>query len=323
LALSLNAQRAKLAVRKVLVTGGAGFIGSHTVEALLAQGVSVRVLDDLSAGRRNNLPADHPNLGFVHGDIRDATAVDAAMLGISHCLHLAAQVSVTRSMEDPRASAERNILGFVTVLEAACKAKIRRFVYASSAAVYGDPTALPIPEDAKTAPLSPYGLEKLINEWYANLYRRVHNTSVLGLRYFNVFGPRQNPRSPYAGVIALFAERILAGQSLKIFGDGGQTRDFIFVRDVARANIAALRANVCGVCNVASGHSVSLLELIDVLGALSGAQSVKKFLPPRTGDIQHSVADTSRMRNLLGITPQTQIDEGLAALLTDGSFSRP
>jgi UDP-glucose 4-epimerase len=322
LALSLNAQRAKLAVRKVLVTGGAGFIGSHTVEALLAQGVSVRVLDDLSAGRRNNLPADHPNLVFVHGDIRDATAVDTAMLGISHCLHLAAQVSVIRSMEDPRASAERNILGFVTVLEAACKAKIRRFVYASSAAVYGDPTALPMTEDAKTAPLSPYGLEKLINEWYANLYRRVHNTSVLGLRYFNVFGPRQNPRSPYAGVIALFAERIRAGQSLKIFGDGGQTRDFIFVRDVVRANIAALRANACGVCNVATGDSISLLKLIEVLGALSGARPETKFLPPRTGDIQHSVADTSRMRNLLGITPQTQIDEGLAALLTDGSSSR-
>ncbi|MDQ4146757.1 MAG: NAD-dependent epimerase/dehydratase family protein [Pseudomonadota bacterium] len=309
-------------MQKVLVTGGAGFIGSHTVEALLTSGVAVRVLDDLSCGRRENLPSAHPRLEFIEGDIRDVDAVKAAMQDVSHCLHLAAQVSVTRSLEYPRASAERNVLGFVTVLESARAAGVERFVYASSAAVYGDPETLPLTEAAGLKPLSPYGLEKLINERYADLYERVHGLPSMGLRYFNVFGPRQDPTSPYAGVIALFIERVRSGRALRVFGDGLQTRDFIFVGDVARANIAALDAEATGVCNVATGCSMSLLELIEAVGQVYGAQPDIEFLPPRDGDIKQSAADTSRMHKLLGVDARIELLDGLRTLLPDGAFSR-
>jgi UDP-glucose 4-epimerase len=309
-------------MQKVLVTGGAGFIGSHTVEALLTSGVAVRVLDDLSCGRRENLPSAHPRLEFIEGDIRDVDAVKAAMQDVSHCLHLAAQVSVTRSLEYPRASAERNVLGFVTVLESARAAGVERFVYASSAAVYGDPETLPLTEAAGLKPLSPYGLEKLINERYADLYERVHGLPSMGLRYFNVFGPRQDPTSPYAGVIALFIERVRSGRALRVFGNGLQTRDFIFVRDVARANIAALDAQATGVCNVATGCSMSLLELIEAVGQVYGEQPDIEFLPPRDGDIKQSAADTSRMHKLLGVNARIELLDGLRTLLPDGAFSR-
>jgi UDP-glucose 4-epimerase len=302
-------------MHKVLITGGAGFIGSHTVDALLAKGVVVRVLDDLSSGKRDNLPAKHTRLEFVEGDIRAPKDVASAMDGVSHCLHLAAQVSVTSSLADPRASAERNVLGFINVLEAARAARVRRFVYASSAAVYGDPRVLPLSENADTEPLSPYGLEKLIDERYADLYQRVHGVSALGLRYFNVYGPRQDPKSPYTGVIALFAERVSTGRALQVFGDGRQTRDFIFVADVARANIAALEADTSGVCNVATGHSVSLLDLIDVLGSLSDRQSKIENLSPREGDIQRSAADISRLRRDLRLQASVGLRAGLKTLL--------
>jgi UDP-glucose 4-epimerase len=302
-------------MHKVLVTGGAGFIGSHTVDALLAKGVVVRVLDDLSSGKRDNLSAKHTRLEFVEGDIRAPKDVASAMDGVSHCLHLAAQVSVTASLADPHASAERNVLGFINVLEAARAAQVRRFVYASSAAVYGDPRVLPLSENADTEPLSPYGLEKLIDERYADLYQRVHGVSTLGLRYFNVYGPRQDPKSPYAGVIALFAESMSTGRALQVFGDGRQTRDFIFAADVARANIAALEADISGVCNVATGRSVSLLDLIDVLASLSNRQSKIEYLPPREGDIQRSAADISRLRQDLRLQASVGLSEGLKTLL--------
>ncbi len=309
-------------MEKVLVTGGAGFIGSHTVDALLANGVSVRVLDALSSGKRANLPKTHPRLEFVEGDIRDPQAVGAAMGGVSHCLHLAAQVSVTRSLDDPRASAEHNVMGFITVLEAARAAGIKRFVYASSAAVYGDPAVLPLTEDVDLRPRSPYGLEKLIDERYADLYQRVHDLSAMGLRYFNVFGPRQDPKSPYAGVIALFAERIASNRPLPVFGDGRQTRDFIYVGDVARANVAALESERTGVCNVATGHSITLLELIDALARLRGAQPKIEFLPPRDGDIRCSAADASRLHRVLGVRARIRLDEGLWTLLPSGVSGR-
>jgi UDP-glucose 4-epimerase len=261
-------------------------------------------------------------LEFVEGDIRAPQAVASAMDGVSHCLHLAAQVSVTSSLADPRASAERNVLGFINVLEAARAARVRRFVYASSAAVYGDPRVLPLTENADTEPLSPYGLEKLIDERYADLYQRVHGVSPLGLRYFNVYGPRQDPKSPYAGVIALFAERMSAGRALQVFGDGRQTRDFIFVADVARANIAALEADKSGVCNVATGHSVSLLDLIDVLASLCDRQSKIENLPPREGDIQRSAADISRLRRDLWLQATVGLSEGLKTLLLSESAER-
>lgn len=310
-------------MKKVLVTGGAGFIGSHSVDALLAKNIPVRVLDNLSSGRRENLPLEHPLLDLMIGDIRDAAQVRLAMQGCSHCLHLAAQVSVTHSLNDPRGSADINVLGFVTVMEAARAAGVRRFVYASSAAVYGDSLRLPLTEDTFLNPLSPYGLEKLINEHYADLYRRLHELSAFGLRYFNVFGPRQDPKSPYAGVIALFAKRLESAQTLPVFGDGLQTRDFVFVGDVARANVAALENDVAGACNVATGHSVTLLTLIDALAQLRGVRPEIEFLPPRVGDIQRSAAEPSRLHQLLGIRAQTTLEDGLRTMLPDGGVCPP
>ncbi len=230
-------------MKKVLITGGAGFIGSHTADLLMEQGIPVRVLDNLSSGHRHNLPNQHALLEFIEGDITDADAVKKAMNGVSHCLNLAAQVSVVASLEDPEFSARQNIVGYINVLDAARTNGVERLIYASSAAIYGEPPELPLSEDVTVKQLSPYGLEKQINENYADLYRRLYDFSSLGMRYFNVFGPRQDPKSPYAGVIALFVDRITANKPVTILGDGMQTRDFIYVEDVARANVAAL--NFC------------------------------------------------------------------------------
>ncbi|MGI9305195.1 MAG: NAD-dependent epimerase/dehydratase family protein [Gammaproteobacteria bacterium] len=302
-------------MERVLVIGGAGFIGSHTVEALLAEGATVRVLDNLSAGKADNLPLDNSSLEFVEGDIRDADTVASALNGVSHCLHLAAQVSVVNSLEDPRNSADQNILGFVTVLEAARRADVTRFVYASSAAVYGDPVELPLTENVEPRPLSPYSVEKWVNEHYANLFQHLYDVSALGLRYFNVYGPRQDSKSPYAGVIALFVDRIREKMPLSVFGDGRQTRDFIYVGDVARANMAALRGDATGVSNVATGHTVTLLELIATLDKLCGVKSDVNFLPPREGDIAHSAGDPSHMHEVLNMKAETALSAGLSNLL--------
>lgn len=301
---------------KVLVTGGAGFIGSHTVDRLLETGISVRVLDNLSSGHRANLPARHERLEFVEGDITDAGVVDAAMTGVSHCLHLAAQVSVVASLEDPGDSAMQNVVGFVNVLHAAKLHDIQRLVYASSAAVYGKPDALPLGEDAARQQLSPYGLEKRIDEDYADLYARLYGISALGLRYFNVFGPRQDPASPYSGVIALFTDRIAGGKPLVVYGDGKQTRDFIYVGDVALANVAALQGSSTGACNIGTGQQVTLLELIEILSKLAGRTCPVEFAPPRDGDIRHSLAAIDKMKSELGVSAETTLEAGLATLVS-------
>lgn len=302
-------------MEKVLITGGAGFIGSHTADLLMEQGIPVRVLDNLSSGHRHNLPASHPLLEFIEGDICDATTVRKAMEGISHCMHLAAQVSVVASLEDPEFSAKQNIVGFVNVLDACYKSGVKRLVYASSAAIYGEPPKLPLDEEVPVKQLSPYGLEKQINEYYADLYYRLYGFSSLGLRYFNVFGPRQDPKSPYAGVIALFVDRIMAKQPVTVFGDGQQTRDFIFIRDVARSNVAALQSQYQGASNVATGQKTSLLDLINTLSDLAGHHTEVSFAPPRTGDIVHSLADPTRLHLELNIKAETNLKQGLAALL--------
>lgn len=303
-------------MEKVLVTGGAGFIGSHTVDLLLAENISVRVLDNLSSGHRSNLPVSHPGLEFIEGDITDKDIVREVMQGASHCLHLAAQVSVEASINDPLNSAMQNIIGFVNVLDTAQKEGLERLVFASSAAIYGEPSEIPLPEDTRKLQLSPYGLEKQVNEEYADLYRRVSGFSSLGLRFFNVYGPRQDPKSPYAGVISLFVDRISRGESLSIHGDGKQTRDFIYVRDVARAIIAALTGKLSGACNIATGRQITLLELIEVLSAITGNQCDLSFESARDGDIRHSLADIDRMKQDLGISAQTTIEQGLAQLLS-------
>lgn len=304
-----------LAAMFALITGGAGFIGSHSADALLASGARVRVLDNLSTGKSANLPK-HPQLQFIEGDIRDAATVARAFAGgITHVLHLAAQVSVATSVEEPLVSAAQNITGFLNVLDAARLGGIRKFVYASSAAVYGTPVQLPLEETSPVAPLSPYGLEKSINDQYAALYRQLYGTRAMGMRFFNVYGPRQNPGSPYSGVISIFADRIKRGDGLTVNGDGGQTRDFIYVGDVARANAAALHGTGEGICNVATGKSVTLLEMIAALGEAAGRQAEVRFGPERSGDIRDSAASPKRMREELGITDTTPLATGLRALL--------
>ncbi|MBB5019881.1 UDP-glucose 4-epimerase [Chitinivorax tropicus] len=298
----------------ILVTGGAGFIGSHSVDALLSAGFSVRVLDNLSSGKLDNLPK-HPRLSFVQADISDAAAVDAAMDGVEAVLHLAAQVSVQASIESPAFSAQSNIAGFINVIEAARKHGVKRLVYASSAAVYGTPAQLPLDETSPTRPLSPYGLEKLINDQYAALYRELHGFSSLGMRYFNVYGPRQDPRSPYAGVISRFIDRLQQQAPLTVFGDGGQTRDFIFVKDVAKANLAALQSSLQGVCNIGTGRSVTLLQMIDSLGQAASRGLQVDHQPARDGDIRESATQVTRMNQSLGVVASVGLIDGLKELV--------
>jgi UDP-glucose 4-epimerase len=300
---------------RVLVTGGAGFIGSHSVEALLAAGAEVTVLDNLSSGKLGNIPKS-PRLHFIQGDIRDAQAVESAMQGVTHVLHLAAQVSVTASIAEPITSFTHNIQGFLNVLDAVRRHHVKRMVYASSAAVYGTPLQLPLDESVATAPLSPYGLEKSINDQYATLYHTLYGVAAVGMRYFNVYGPRQDPSSAYAGVISRFAAAIANDQVLSVYGDGGQTRDFIFVKDIARANVSALQSDAVGVCNIATGTSVTLLELIATLGRCAGKQPTVVHAPPATGDIRHSAAKPSQMRSWFGDQEMTTLASGLQQLIS-------
>ncbi len=302
-------------MKKVLITGGAGFIGSHTADLLLNRNIPVRVLDNLSSGHRHNLPEFHPFLEFIEGDITDVNTVNQSMKGVSHCLNLAAQVSVVASLEDPQFSAMQNIIGFVNVLVAAQQNNIEKLVYASSAAIYGEPSEIPLNETAVKAQLSPYGLEKQVNEEYADMYDRIYGTASLGQRFFNVYGPRQDPKSPYAGVIALFVDRIAQGANLTIFGDGLQTRDFIYVGDVAKANVAALDSSLTGVCNIATGKQSTLLDLIEVLSNITGKTCEVTHALPREGDIQHSLANPGRMNRELGFIAETSIRQGLTKLI--------
>lgn len=299
----------------VLVTGGAGFIGSHTVEALLAAGARVTVLDNFSSGRRANLPEPSERLRVIEGDIRDLEAVRAAIVGASHVLHLAAQVSVQASIADPLESCRQNVLGFVTVLEAARAADVRRVAFASSAAVYGMPRELPLTEDSPVAPISPYGLEKSIDEQYGRLYASLYALPTLGLRFFNVYGPRQDPRSPYSGVISKWHGALAAGAPVRIFGDGLQTRDFVYVGDVAQVNVRALAASETGVCNVGTGTSVTLLDMLSSLERAAGRPAERRFEPAADGDIRFSATGTERLRDRIGFVPTTGLESGLGALL--------
>ncbi|MDP3135233.1 MAG: SDR family NAD(P)-dependent oxidoreductase [Burkholderiaceae bacterium] len=304
-------------MERVLITGGAGFIGSHTAQALLARGTKVRVLDNLSNGRRDNLPADalaDGRVQLIEGDVRDAAAVDAAVPGCQAVLHLAAQVSVQSSIAEPVASAGHNVLGFLNVLDAVRRLGVPRMVYASSAAVYGVPQVLPLHEGVAPAPLSPYGLEKYFNDQYAALYRELYGVSSLGMRYFNVYGPRQDPRSPYAGVISKFADAIEGGGVLRIFGDGLQTRDFVYVGDVAQANARALAGTATGVLNVGTGRSVTLIELTRAMFEAFGREAPVHHEPPAQGDIRDSAMQPAALQKDLGFKPSTSLVEGLKAL---------
>jgi UDP-glucose 4-epimerase len=299
----------------VLVTGGAGFIGSHTVEALLAAGAQVTVLDNFSSGKRANLPGARERLRVVEGDIRDLQAVRAAVDGASHVLHLAAQVSVQASIADPLDSCRQNVLGFVTVLEAARSARVGRVVFASSAAVYGTPRELPLTEASPVAPISPYGLEKSIDEQYGRLYAGLYSLATFGLRFFNVYGPRQDPQSPYSGVISKWHGALATGAAVRIFGDGLQTRDFVYVGDIAQVNVRALAATETGVCNVGTGASVTLLDMLATLERVGGRVADRHFEPAADGDIKFSATSTERLRERIGYVPATGLESGLGALL--------
>lgn len=300
----------------ILVVGGAGFIGSHTVELLLSEGYHVRVLDNLSTGKRDNLPQCHERLDFILGDMADQTLLHQVCDGVTHILHLAAQVSVIRSQEDPIFSCQQNILAYVGVLEEARKHNAR-FVYASSAAVYGNPESLPLKEEDQALPISPYGLEKYGNELYADLYGRMHHLSHLGLRYFNVYGPRQDPQSPYSGVISRFIDQAVTHNPLTIRGDGSQERDFIYVKDVARANVAALTGEAQGTMNIAHGETTTIIDLAKIIHHFIGSPSEIQWVPPLAGDIHRSVADNGRMRKLL-CQPSWSLLEGIQNLLQAG-----
>ena len=300
--------------KRILVTGGAGFIGAPTVACLLGAGHSVTVLDNLSNSQFNCLPS-HENLRFIEGDVRDPVALAAATDGVELVLHLAAQVSVAASIVAPLHSADVNVIGFLAVLEAVRHKRIKRLVYASSAAVYANSLDA-IAESAATAPASPYGMEKLINDKYAKLYANLHGLSILGLRYFNVYGAHQTA-SEYAGVLTQFTHRIRQGQPLVVFGDGTQSRDFIHVSDVVALNCRALFSELTGVLNVASGRSISVNEIIATMAEITGIAPPVQYTPARAGDIQHSYANIARLRQAFGPISGVGLRDGLAQLLAE------
>jgi UDP-glucose 4-epimerase len=304
-------------MKRVLVTGGAGFIGSHVCERLLGGGAEVRVLDDLSTGRLENL-AHVPEATLHRGCITSTADVESALVGCTHVVHLAAVVSVAETVSDPVRSDRINHQGTLTVLEAARRAGVERVVLATSAAAYGDEPTLPKVESFRAEPLSPYAVAKVANEHYARVYSSLYGLECVPLRFFNVFGPRQDPSGPYAGVISKFVERLTAGATPLIYGDGLQSRDFVYVGDVARAVEGALLRPGVPVgepINIGTGHPVSLLDLLGTLSALLGRPSDPAFAPARAGDIRHSVADCTRARDVLRWTPAVSLRDGLDAML--------
>jgi nucleoside-diphosphate-sugar epimerase len=293
-----------------LVTGGAGFIGSHLVETLLGRGEQVRNVDSLITGHRRNVinGAD-----FVHGDLADPEVAQRGIAGADYVLHQAAIPSVPRSVKDPITSNRANIDATLNVLVAARDAKVKRLVYAASSSAYGNAAALPKREDMPTGPLSPYALQKLVGEEYLKLFTSLYGLETVSIRYFNVFGPRQDPGSPYSGVISLFITTLLAGKAPKIYGDGGQTRDFTYVANVVDGVLKACTAPKASgeVINVATGGRISLNELFTTLRDIIGAKVEPEYLEERAGDVRDSQADIGKAQRLLGYDPVVSFEEGL------------
>ncbi|MDQ3958343.1 MAG: SDR family oxidoreductase [Actinomycetota bacterium] len=299
---------------KTLVTGGAGFIGSALVRGLLDAGASVTVLDDLSTGKTENLSEIEDEVRIVRGDVRDAELVPQLLEGAEVAYHLAALPSVARSVADPLTTNSVNVDGTLNVLTAARDAGVRRVVFASSSSVYGDTPTLPKHEGMPQSPLSPYAVSKLTGESYCKAFARVYGLETVALRFFNVFGPRQDPNSQYAAVVPRFVTRMLAGESPQVFGDGTQSRDFTFVSNVVGACMGAAEAGAEAsgeAMNVGCGDRTTLLDLIGAINSLLGTAIEPEFLEPRQGDVRHSLASIEKAQKLIAYEPAVELSEGL------------
>jgi UDP-glucose 4-epimerase len=302
---------------RFLVTGGAGFIGSHLVHALLEEGHAVRVLDDLSSGHRENLPQQ---VELAEADVTDPAAVESAIDDVDGCFHLAAIASVARSHRDWLRSHQVNLTGTINVFDRARPSRRRRevpVVYASTAAIYGNCGSFPVDEESPAAPLSAYGADKHACELHARVAGAIHGVPTVGLRFFNLYGPRQDPLSPYSGVISIFADRLLRGEPVEIFGDGEQARDFIYISDAVRALGRAMRVASTGafVFNVCTGKATSVRSLADTMAELCGTKLVVRHRPARCGEVRISIGDPQRAVEQLGFTAQTTLTDGLEMTL--------
>jgi nucleoside-diphosphate-sugar epimerase len=299
-----------------LVTGGAGFIGSHLTEELVRRGQRVRVVDSLITGKRRNLDRI-PGVEFLEGDLADLATCARAVEGIDYVLHQAAIPSVPRSVQDPLTSNRANIDGSLNILVAARDAGVRRLVYAGSSSAYGNTPTLPKREDMPTNPLSPYALQKLVAEQYCQMFTRLYGFETVTIRYFNVFGPRQDPGSPYSGVISLFSTAVLEKRQPTIYGDGEQTRDFTYVANVVDGVLRACEAPKAAgeVINVATGHRISLNDLLATLNRIAGTDVRPIYAEPRVGDVRDSLADITKAKHLLGYTPIVGLEDGLRKTL--------
>ncbi len=300
-----------------LVTGGAGFVGSHIVRRLVRDGERVRVFDDFSTGRRTNLSDVPADVEVVDGDLRDAGAVNRAVKGCEVIFHQGAVSSVPRSIADPRTTLDVGLSGTLNVLLAARDAGSRRVVFASSSSVYGDNAEMPLHEALSPRPLSPYAISKLAAEQLCGTFFRLYGLETVALRYFNIFGPNQDPDSEYAAVIPRFMASIQAGERPTIYGDGEQTRDFVYVDNVVDANLlaAAVPGAAGGVYNIASGRAISVLHVATLIGELMGRPVHVAHVDPRPGDIKHSLADITAARRVLGYEPTVDFEEGMARTL--------
>jgi nucleoside-diphosphate-sugar epimerase len=296
-----------------LVTGGAGFIGSHLVRRLLADGGRVRVVDNLSTGQRDRLKDVEGAIELIIDDLADPSVADRAARGVDYAFHQAAVPSVQRSIRDPAGTNRSNVTATLNVLESCRKHGVRRLIYAASSSAYGNTEVLPKHEEMTPNPLSPYALQKYVGERYCKLYAELYGLETVSLRYFNVFGPHQDPDSEYSAVIPKFATRLQRGETLTVYGDGEQSRDFTFIDNVVEANLLAVKApSAAGtVVNVGCGSRLTLNQLIHSLETILGARAAVDHQPPRSGDVRHSLADIDRARTLLGYHPIVSAEEGL------------
>lgn len=302
----------------ILITGGAGFIGSHLTDALLAKGYAVRILDDLSTGKLSNLPQAHPKVQFIEGDVANAEVVNQAVTGCQAVVHLAAVASVQASVDDPVRTHQSNFIGTLNICNAMHVANVKRVIFASSAAVYGNNgEGQPIDEETSKAPLTPYASDKLASEYYFDFYRRQHALEPVVFRFFNIFGPRQDPSSPYSGVISIFSERAQKSLPITVFGDGEQTRDFVYVEDLVKILVQAIETPTvqAGAINVGMNRATTLNQMLSALGEVVGKLPPVSYGLARAGDIKHSRANNQRLLERFTVPEQTAMNVGLERLL--------